>query len=158
MQIEENLKRQKAIQVAHKPRVVVPSASKIHEVVLAMAREEVGYALLTDGSGALEGMLTERHILLDVAGREGAMEQPASEFMVRDLPVLDENDSVAKAIHYMHSRNSRFVPIVHSERENQAVGVIRQMDIVQYLSDHFQTEILNLPPDPDRVSETREGA
>ncbi|MDP7035075.1 MAG: hypothetical protein QF752_11340, partial [Planctomycetota bacterium] len=63
MQIQENLKRQKALQVGRDPQVVMPGHTGILDIVHAMAVEGVGYAVLTDDNGLVEGILSERELL-----------------------------------------------------------------------------------------------
>jgi signal-transduction protein with cAMP-binding, CBS, and nucleotidyltransferase domain len=158
MQIQENLKRQKALQVGRDPQVVMPGHTSILDIVHAMAVEGAGYAVLTDDNGLVEGILSERELLQKVVGVDGADQQLGTEAMSSNLSLLDREDTVAKAIHYMHRDNCRYVVIVDDFQQRRPIGVIQQMDIVRYLCEHFPDEILNLPPNPDQISEVREGA
>jgi CBS-domain-containing membrane protein len=49
----------------------------------------------------------------------------------------------------------RSVPVV--DEEDRVIGCVRHKDIVKYLAQHFPAQVLNLPPDPERIALEREG-
>jgi len=50
----------------------------------------------------------------------------------------------------------RHVPLV--DPDGHPVGILSVKDIVDYLTEHFPREILNLPPEPGRQPRIPEGA
>ncbi|MBY0458338.1 MAG: CBS domain-containing protein, partial [Gemmataceae bacterium] len=60
------------------------------------------------------------------------------------------------AVERMQKGGYRHVPVV--DEDNRPVGVLSAKRIVHYLVEHFPATVYNLPPDPDRVPDTAEGA
>ena len=50
----------------------------------------------------------------------------------------------------------RNVPIV--DDDGRVVGIVRQVDVLKYLSEAFPEELLNLPPRPHQRMKESEGA
>ncbi len=75
--------------------------------------------------------------------------------MTTDVHTLRADDSVAMAIHRMSQWGHRRLPIVDPQR--RPVGLVSVRDIVDYLAVLFPHKILNMPPNPRKIPETREG-
>jgi hypothetical protein len=48
------------------------------------------------------------------------------------------------------------VPIL--DGEGNVVGNLPQCELIRFLTDQYPREVYNLPPDPDRIATTKEGA
>jgi hypothetical protein len=50
----------------------------------------------------------------------------------------------------------RHIPLV--DERGSPTGVVSQRQLIEYLSDFFNRDLLNLPPEPRASSRSREGA
>jgi CBS domain-containing protein len=64
--------------------------------------------------------------------------------------------SVAFALNKMLIEGFRHIPLV--DGQNRPIAVVSMRDLIDYLSNFFTREILNLPPDPRVGFRTRDGA
>ncbi|MEP0823012.1 MAG: CBS domain-containing protein [Ignavibacterium sp.] len=137
-----------------KPVAVSPGAP-VAEAVEVMRRKRIGCVMVTE-KAKLVGILTERDILLKVAGVKGTEAKPVSEVMTPDPEVFQPDDSIAFVLNAMHVGGYRHVPVV--DEAGKPVAVVSVKDIVGFILDHFAEDVLNLPPKPIRTTDQREGA
>jgi CBS domain-containing protein len=69
---------------------------------------------------------------------------------------LPADASVAYALNLMVVEGFRHIPVV--DDQGRLVGVASMRNLMEYLSDFFRSDILNLPPNPHTTFRTREGA
>jgi signal-transduction protein with cAMP-binding, CBS, and nucleotidyltransferase domain len=127
----------------------------------AMQMQHRGCVMVTeDGTVAtpLVGIFTERDVLNRIIGqgRNPALVQ-LDEVMHEDPESLPTTASVAWVLNKMSVGGFRHVPIV--DGKGRLAFVISVRDVVQFLVDHFPSEVLNLPPDCETPGfQAREGA
>jgi CBS-domain-containing membrane protein len=56
----------------------------------------------------------------------------------------------------MHEGGFRQIPVV--DEQQRVLACVRHKDIAEYLVNHFARHILNLPPDPEQLATSPEGA
>jgi CBS domain-containing protein len=136
--------------------LTVEVGATLAEAISRMQTGHCGYlAVLTDGK--LAGIFTERDVLMRVAGQPLDLDQAALEScMTRDPVTLPADSSVAYALNLMVVEGFRHIPIV--DDTGRLVAVASMRNLMEYLSDFFSRDILNLPPDPRTAYRTREGA
>ena len=66
------------------------------------------------------------------------------------------DDPVEKALRMMNAGHYRHVPVL--DEEGKIVGTVTHNVLIRFLTDRFPREIYNLPPDPELIPKTREGA
>ena len=76
--------------------------------------------------------------------------------MTSNPQVLTVDDTVSEALSLMSGGHYRNVPVL--SESGQIVGNLSQHAVIRFLTDHFPREIYNLPPDPELIPRTREGA
>jgi CBS domain-containing protein len=142
--------------VAHTPRVVEANTS-LAAVIEAMQRVDRGTVLVVE-AGKLVGIFTERDVLMKVAGHPIDLRQgKVSAFMTPDPVTLPADSAVAFALNRMVLLEGfRHIPLV--DDDNRPVAVVSMRNLIEYLSDFFNRDVLNLPPDPHVKSIKREGA
>jgi CBS-domain-containing membrane protein len=69
---------------------------------------------------------------------------------------LDAESTLIDAMKAMEQGHFRNVPLV--DLDGQLVGILRQLDLLEYVAEAFPEEILNLPPRPHQLMEEPEGA
>jgi CBS domain-containing protein len=112
----------------HMPLTIAPSASAA-DAVRQMQAANVGCLLVEDGNGDLRGILSERDLLMRLAGTrlEGIT---VADLMTSDPVVLRDDDSVAVAIHKMAVGGFRHIPLV---ADGHATGIVSARDILAHL-------------------------
>jgi CBS domain-containing protein len=141
--------------VEHTP-LVIEANSSLAAVIEAMQRADRGTVLVVD-AGKLVGIFTERDVLMKVAGHPiDLTRSKVSAFMTPDPITLPADSAVAFALNRMVLEGFLHIPLV--DHDNRPVAVVSMRNLIEYLSDFFNREVLNLPPDPDVKSIKREGA
>jgi CBS domain-containing protein len=104
----------------------------------------------------LVGIFTERDVLKKVVNRPERWELPVRELMTPNPVVVTTGDSVLGALRLMNEGKFRDLPVV--DATGKIIGNLTDNAVVRHLGDHLQAEVLNLPPDPNQVAESAEGA
>jgi len=123
---------------------------------LAVMRSHGGDAILVLDGGQLAGILTERDVLNRVLGKGADESRPVDEYMTASPETLHANATLVEAMQAMEQGHFRNVPLL--EDDGTVVGVLRQLDLLEYVAEAFPQEILNLPPRPHQTIEEPEGA
>ncbi|MCO4794013.1 MAG: CBS domain-containing protein [Bacteriovoracaceae bacterium] len=145
------------IKLVKMPKVMALDVSTtIGEAVSLMQKNKIGSVVITKDK-ELEGIVTERDILMKVIGLMDNWEsKPISDIMTRNPQSLMPDDEIAYVLNNMHVGGYRHVPIVNENDE--PVSMISIKDVVSWLLDHFPMEIINLTGEPYRGPISREGA
>lgn len=140
----------------HDPIVVDPATSVLEAITL-MRESRIGCVLVAHG-GKLEGIFTERDVLVHVAGRNlDAADTPVRRVMTADPEHLRPTDSIAYALNAMSLGGYRHIPLVDEARA--PVGVVSVRDVIHYLVRLFPKSVMNLPTLPrQNYAREREGA
>jgi 2-oxoglutarate/2-oxoacid ferredoxin oxidoreductase subunit beta len=154
--LESALANESVGNAASHPAVVVDASTPLSGV-LQLMREGNRGAVLVLRNGMLVGIFTERDVLMKVAGQPTDIEHtPVSHLMTTDPVTLPADASVAFALNKMLIEGFRHIPLV--DDQNQPTAVVSMRDLIDYLSNFFSREILNLPPDPRVAFRNRDGA
>jgi CBS domain-containing protein len=154
MQIEESIKVVEVMALDLDPPVVLDEGCALFEVVQRLRDANSGCALLTR-DGCLAGIFTERDLVVRVLGAEYTLDQPVAQWMTANPDCVSPSDTIRKAVRLMQRGGFRSVPVV--DKQGRVVGCVRHKDIIKYLAEHFSAQVLNLPPDPERIALEREG-
>ncbi len=154
MTIEKSVKDVEVVALKMDPPVVLEETASVRDVLRQMQEKRSGYALLCR-EGRLSGIFTERDALNNVVGIEGVLDKPVSDLMTRDPVCVHEKDPIRNTVMHMHKGGFRNVPIL--DGNGKIITCARHKDIVHYLVEHFAQQVLNLPPDPNNMPDTREG-
>jgi CBS domain-containing protein len=76
--------------------------------------------------------------------------------MTADPVTLPADASVAHALNLMVIEGFRHIPVM--DDRGRPVAVVSMRNLIEYLSEFFRRDVLNLPPDPRVKSRAREGA
>ncbi len=142
--------------VTTQPPLVVDADATLAETIGRMREGLRGCALVID-AGRLVGIFTERDVLMRVVGRPINFERTAiRDYMTRDPVTLPSDSSVAFALNRMLIEGFRHIPLV--DQHGHPTGVVSMRLLIEYLSDFFNRDLLNLPPEPRASFRNREGA
>ena len=137
------------------PPLVLDVSTTVDSVIQAMRERHLGYALITD-EDKLTGIFTERDVLLSVLEEDDVLHQPVSTLMATEPACVSATDTVWRVVSLMHEGGFRQVPVV--DEQQRVLACVRHKDVAEYLVSHFARHILNLPPDPEQMATTPEGA
>ena len=137
------------------PPLVLDGSTTVDGVIQAMRDRHLGYALITD-EDKLVGIFTERDVLLSVLDEDEVLQQPVSKLMTPTPVCVHALDTVWRVVGLMHEGGFRQIPVV--DEEQRVLACVRHKDIAGCLVSPFARHILNLPPDPEQLATTPEGA
>jgi len=143
-------------EVIQQEPLTVNSGTSLAVAISRMQDEHRGYVAVLDRE-KLIGIFTERDVLLRVAGTHLTLDEALIDaYMTRDPLTLPADASVAHAINLMVVEGFRHIPIL--DDMGRLVAVASMRNLMEYLSDFFRRDVLNLPPQPHPTFRTREGA
>ena len=154
MEIEESIKIVEVMALEMDPPVVLDESCPLREVVQRLRDANSGCALVTR-DGRLAGIFTERDLVVRVLGAAHDLDQPVAEHMTSNPDRVSPTDPIRKAVRLMQRGGFRSVPV--ADTDDRIVGCVRHEDIIKYLAEQFSVQVLNLPPDPERIALEREG-
>ena len=103
--------------------------ASIMDAVRELATHRVGALVVTDGGGAILGILSERDVVRAVAETgPSALHQPVSALMTRQVTTCREDHSVNELMEMMTRGRFRHLPV---ERDGKLVGIISIGDAVK---------------------------
>jgi CBS domain-containing protein len=141
---------------AHHAPIIVDTTTSLAEVLAKMRDAERG-AVLVAREGKLAGIFTERDVLLRVAGFPLDVERATvGDHMTPNPQCLPADTSVAYALNRMVVEGFRHIPLV--DDQGHPTGMVSMRDLIDYLTDFFSKDVLNLPPDPNPAFRSRDGA
>jgi len=119
-------------------------------------REAGGAALLVLHEGRTIGIFTERDVLNKLF--PGCVDEtlPIERFMTPDPAGLTLDATLGEAVRLMTEHGYRNVPL--KDGDGKSAGLVSARDVVQYVAEHFPTEVANLPPGLKQSFATKEGA
>ena len=114
------------------------------ENVLENMQKTNNNCVLTLSDEKLNGILTERDILLKVTGKGYDLQLTTiDEFITPNPEYVSPEDPLAYALNKMYVGGFRNVPVVNDEM--YPIGIISISDIISTIADYFHNEIINLP-------------
>ena len=134
----------------------VRTGTVISEVLDIMRNQRVSAVLVEDESGKLAGIFTQRDVLNKVVDAPATWSEPVDTAMTTAPEALGRDEPVGHALRLMNAGHYRNVPVL--TEDGSVAGNLSQHAIIQFLTDRFPPEIYNLPPDPEIIARTREGA
>jgi CBS domain-containing protein len=125
--------------------ICLSETATVHEAVQTMlARRQAG-VLVTDATGRLTGIFTERDVLTRVVGKDlDARRTPLAGVMTGNPEALIAHDRVAYAVHCMSVAGYRTIPLV--DPEGRPIGVVTVSDVIRWLANLFPEAVLNMRP------------
>jgi CBS domain-containing protein len=111
--------------------VTVPVNSDLGNAMKLMVERRVGAVLVTDDDGCLVGILTERDLLMKVAGQPAIDLLPVRDFMTAKPQTVLPTHTLAFAIGMMDAGGYRHIPIVD---DHKPIGVVSVRDVLRHVT------------------------
>jgi CBS domain-containing protein len=138
------------------PPVSVEGNATVAQAIQRMAECGTG-SLLVLKAGELVGILTERDLLMRVAGTRLDLSRTTVADLATECPdAMSPDDLIIDAMAFMEEGGYRRVPVV--DKSGRPIGIFSINRVVDRLVEYFPEEILNLPPRLERRMRSREGA
>ena len=155
MNVERDLQRVKIAHLDLSDFATVTTGTTVAQVLQIMRQKRLS-AVLILRCERLVGIFTERDVLTRVADDPASWERPVDEYMTGDPKTASPDESVGQVLRFMNAGHYRNMPVI--EDDGRPLGNLTHHALIRFLTDHFPREIYNLPPDPDLIPRTREGA
>ena len=155
MNTKQGIQNIEVLAIELEPPLVLDVSTTVDSVIQAMRERQLGYALITD-EDKLTGIFTERDVLLSVLEEDDVLHQSVSTLMAAEPVCVSATDTVWRVVSLMHEGGFRQIPVV--DEQQRVLACVRHKDVAEYLVSHFARHILNLPPDPEQMATTPEGA
>ena len=136
------------------PFATVESKASLKEVYATMQKEKVGCVLVCKGA-KLVGIFSERDVVLKTLGA-APLDAPVEKYMTPEPVTATAKTTVGEAVELMHTRGFRNLPLLDDKK--RPVGIVTVNRIIKYLAALFPAEVYNLPPKPDQVDDSADGA
>ncbi|UCH75617.1 MAG: CBS domain-containing protein [Rhodospirillales bacterium] len=120
--------------------VTINPEATIGETAQVLKREGIGALVVSDDSGAILGIVSERDIvggLGDPKRRAGLLEAQVSALMTRDVVTCSPADQVQKCMLLMTEHHIRHLPVT---QDGAMVGVVSIGDIVKSRLEELESE------------------
>jgi CBS domain-containing protein len=118
--------------------VTLPPSTSVLEAARFLAENKIGAIVIAGATGTIEGILSERDIVRQVAkiGAD-ALSAPVSAIMTKQVKTCLETDSEADLMKLMTANRIRHVPVVDGAR---LVGIVSIGDVVKYRMEAIERE------------------
>ena len=118
-----------------KDAVSVPETTSILDAIKTMNEIKAGCVFVENNRKEMVGIVTERDVLLRAVGKFPDLAKgKVTQIMTARPASLDEDDSLAYALHEMSVNRYRHIPILRKEKKP---GVITARDVLNYLAKLF---------------------
>jgi CBS domain-containing protein len=116
----------------------IRSDATVAEAVDTLNRERIGAIVVSDDGETVDGILSERDIVVALGGRDDALlSRPVGEIMTRTVIACDPSDSVGDLMAEMTNRRIRHFPVVADGRLR---GIVSIGDLVKSRLDEVEFE------------------
>lgn len=134
--------------------VCLEPGDTVQDAIDLMKEKRIGAILIKTG-GNLEGIFTERDVLMKCVGLGKDFKQmKLTEVMTADPETLSVGDRIAFALNKMHLGGFRHIPVIDNDADCWRIVSVR--DIASWIVELFPDQVLNLPPDTDVREPNRE--
>ncbi|GJD97229.1 CBS domain-containing protein [Methylobacterium iners] len=109
--------------------VTIEPGRSLDEAVHLLAEKSIGAVVVSDGSGAVLGILSERDIMRALAHKgAAALDAPVSAHMTTAVTSCERSASVEEVMHLMTDGRFRHVPVIEDGR---LAGLVSIGDVVK---------------------------
>lgn len=134
---------------------LVTRETPVRDAVAAMVEGSQSCVLAVD-DGEVVGIFTERDVLTKCMEQGFDWAQPLGNVLASQPPfTILRTRPVGEAVALMRKHRYRTLPVVDESRK--LVGLLRLQELLRHLAEEYPEEVLNIPPRPHQVMETREG-
>lgn len=120
--------------------ICVDEGAALSEVVKVLQKNKIGCVLVTNKTGEIAGIFSERDCLLKIIGKDDLLTRPVKEVMTPNPMTGTADTTIAYALTLMSEGGFRHIPLV--DERNHPVGILSIKNVVDYLVRTFIDDIL----------------
>lgn len=113
----------------------------LKEATMLLTHNKIGAVVVTDASGNLVGILSERDIIRAAATQADALALKIGDVMTRNVITGGPEDDLESVMATMTNRRFRHIPVMD---HGKLAGIISIGDVVKNLLDNYEGEIATL--------------
>ena len=110
--------------------VAIEGSATLADAAAVLAHKRIGAVIVRNKKGALAGILSERDVVRAVSEQgAGALAQPVSAYMTREVATCGESDTVDELMEMMTRGRFRHVPVM--DAGDGLIGIVSIGDVVK---------------------------
>ena len=141
--VAELLSESRIIDLGPLPAPRLGSDARVQQAVQTLSKARRG-AVVAVRDEIPVGILTERDVVNRLAGETEHRMRAFEDVMTKPPVTLSRRAALTEAIQLMNDRRHRHLVLV--DREGRLKGLLNTNDIVQFITDQFPEDTVNLPP------------
>jgi CBS domain-containing protein len=107
----------------------VQSTAPLQQVIDTLAANKIGVLVVTDASGSLAGIVSERDVMRVLSGSAaGALGKTAADVMTRNVETCTPDDAESTIMERMNDRGVRHLPVLAG---GKLTGVVSLRDVIK---------------------------
>jgi CBS domain-containing protein len=156
MSLFENMNIEQVRSLNLRDPVLAKPDDKLRDVIRAMRQHKLGCAILIDGERKPVGMFTESMLTRIVAINPAAIFEPVGDHAADQWPQVQLTDPIVSVLEALELKNVRFLSVV--DERGRIAGLTGQKGLMEYVADHFPTQIMVQRVGQSPALQSREGA
>jgi CBS domain-containing protein len=118
--------------------ITVRPEQKLREALALLAQHSIGAIVVTDATGALVGILSERDIAREAVRNERFFDLSVSAIMTKDVVTGQPQDDLKAVANTMTNKRFRHLPVLDG---GKIIGIISLGDVVKAQRDEYLGEV-----------------
>lgn len=156
MGLFENMNTETVQNLNLRDPVLAKPEEKTRDVVARMRKHNLGCAILVDDERKPVGMFTERMLTQIVASKPDTLDDPVGSHAAERWPQVALSDPIISVLEALELKNVRFLSVV--DENGYTAGLAGQKGLMEYVADHFPSEVLVQRVGQKPYMHKREGA
>ncbi len=146
--VQDLLRKNQVLDLGPLPAPRLAPSATVHQALQFLSRGRRGAIVVVEGLRPV-GVFTERDVLYRLpeglfTSRDERRKTPLRKVMSEPAICVQRQDKLMDAIEIMVERQHRHLVVV--DRHGDLKGLLTTADIVQFLTDNFPENTMNLPP------------
>jgi len=121
--------------------VTVTPDQTVRDAVALLVDKHIGAVVVIDETGRPVGIVSERHVIRELAQNEQVLNEPVNRVMTSDVIIARPGDDTKAVSKTMTVRRFRHLPVMD---HHELVGIVSIGDVVKAQLDEYEGEIETL--------------
>ncbi len=156
MGLQENAKSETVSRLALRDPVTANADDSIRSAIERMRSQKIGCTVIIDEGNKPVGMFTEGMLTPLLAKNPAVVDEPIRNHMADRWPWVRITDPISDVIDALQTKNIRFLCVV--DENDKLAGLAGQKGIMEYVADHFPSQVMVQRIGGTPYPQQREGA
>jgi CBS domain-containing protein len=140
MGLRSNIQTELVSQLALRDAILAQPEDTVRECVLRMREKQIGCVYVVDDERRPIGIFSE-HLLNGILTKSPeSLDEPVRNHMVETLAAVKLSDPIVRVLTAMQTEDKRFVCVM--DDEGRVVGLTGQKGLMEYIAEHFPTQVM----------------